>query len=127
MKYRLLGNSGLRVSEAALGTMTFGDDWGWGSAKDEARKVAEGIRCFPRGWGQFYRYRQPLHKRDQRIVPRRVYPGPPPEPRDGHEIQPRHSGHRSERGWQSAQEYGAGSGSEPQAAANRLHRSLLGP
>src|SRR5258708_30036496 len=39
MKYRLLGNSGLRVSEAALGTMTFGDDWGWGSAKDEARKV----------------------------------------------------------------------------------------
>ena len=28
MKYRLLGNSGLRVSEAALGTMTFGEDWG---------------------------------------------------------------------------------------------------
>ena len=24
MRYRLLGNSGLRVSEAALGTMTFG-------------------------------------------------------------------------------------------------------
>jgi aryl-alcohol dehydrogenase-like predicted oxidoreductase len=24
MKYRLLGKSGLRVSEAALGTMTFG-------------------------------------------------------------------------------------------------------
>jgi aryl-alcohol dehydrogenase-like predicted oxidoreductase len=41
MKYRLLGNSGLRVSEAALGTMTFGDDWGWGAAKDEARKVYE--------------------------------------------------------------------------------------
>jgi aryl-alcohol dehydrogenase-like predicted oxidoreductase len=31
MKYRLLGNSGLRVSEAALGTMTFGEDWGWGA------------------------------------------------------------------------------------------------
>ena len=39
MRYRLLGNSGLRVSEAALGTMTFGDDWGWGAAKDESRKV----------------------------------------------------------------------------------------
>ena len=39
MRYRLLGNSGLRVSEAALGTMTFGDEWGWGTAKDEARKV----------------------------------------------------------------------------------------
>ena len=45
MRYRLLGNSGLRVSEAALGTMTFGDDWGWGAAKDEARKVYD---AFPR-------------------------------------------------------------------------------
>ena len=39
MNYRLLGHSGLRVSEVALGTMTFGEDWGWGSAKDEARKI----------------------------------------------------------------------------------------
>jgi aryl-alcohol dehydrogenase-like predicted oxidoreductase len=45
MKYRLLGNSGLRVSEAALGTMTFGEDWGWGSAKDEARKVYDAFRA----------------------------------------------------------------------------------
>jgi aryl-alcohol dehydrogenase-like predicted oxidoreductase len=44
MKYRLLGNSGLRVSEAALGAMTFGEDWGWGSAKDEARKVYDAYR-----------------------------------------------------------------------------------
>jgi aryl-alcohol dehydrogenase-like predicted oxidoreductase len=44
MQYRLLGNSGLRVSEAALGAMTFGDEWGWGSAKDEARKVYDGFR-----------------------------------------------------------------------------------
>ena len=44
MKYRLLGNSGLRVSEAALGTMTFGDEWGWGSPKDEARKVYDAFR-----------------------------------------------------------------------------------
>ena len=44
MKYRLLGNSGLRVSEAALGTMTFGDDWGWGAAKDEARRVYDAFR-----------------------------------------------------------------------------------
>jgi len=34
-----MGNSGLRVSEAALGTMTFGDELGWGSAKDEAKKI----------------------------------------------------------------------------------------
>jgi aryl-alcohol dehydrogenase-like predicted oxidoreductase len=44
MKYRLLGNSGLRVSEAALGAMTFGDDWGWGAAKDESRKVYDAFR-----------------------------------------------------------------------------------
>jgi aryl-alcohol dehydrogenase-like predicted oxidoreductase len=44
MKYRLLGNSGLRVSEAALGTMTFGEEWGWGSAKEESRKVYDAFR-----------------------------------------------------------------------------------
>jgi aryl-alcohol dehydrogenase-like predicted oxidoreductase len=44
MRYRLLGNSGLRVSEACLGTMTFGEDWGWGSPKDESRKIFEAYR-----------------------------------------------------------------------------------
>jgi aryl-alcohol dehydrogenase-like predicted oxidoreductase len=44
MKYQLLGKSGLRVSEAALGTMTFGEDWGWGSPKAEAQKVYETYR-----------------------------------------------------------------------------------
>ena len=39
MRYRLLGKSGLRVSELCLGTMTFGEDWGWGSSKDESRRV----------------------------------------------------------------------------------------
>jgi len=44
MKYRLLGNSGLRVSELALGTMTFGEDWGWGAPKEEAQKVYNAFR-----------------------------------------------------------------------------------
>src|ERR1700688_3644461 len=44
MKYRLLGKSGLRVSEASLGTMTFGDEWGWGSPKAEAQKIYETYR-----------------------------------------------------------------------------------
>ena len=39
MRYKLLGRSGLRVSELCLGTMTFGDDWGWGASKDESRKM----------------------------------------------------------------------------------------
>ncbi len=44
MKYRLLGHSGLRVSEICLGTMTFGEDWGWGSPKEESRKVYDAYR-----------------------------------------------------------------------------------
>ena len=44
MNYRLLGNSGLRISELALGTMTFGEEWGWGAAKDEAQKVYNAYR-----------------------------------------------------------------------------------
>src|SRR6266568_2808818 len=44
MNYRLLGKSGLRVSEFALGTMTFGDDWGWGSAREESQKVYNAFR-----------------------------------------------------------------------------------
>ena len=39
MRYKLLGKSGLRVSELCLGTMTFGEDWGWGATKDESRKI----------------------------------------------------------------------------------------
>jgi aryl-alcohol dehydrogenase-like predicted oxidoreductase len=39
MQYKLLGRSGLRVSELCLGTMTFGDDWGWGAPKEESRKI----------------------------------------------------------------------------------------
>jgi aryl-alcohol dehydrogenase-like predicted oxidoreductase len=44
MKYRLLGNSGLRVSEVALGTMTFGEEWGWGSSRDQAREIYDAFR-----------------------------------------------------------------------------------
>ena len=38
MKYRVLGRSGLKVSELCLGTMTFGEDWGFGASKEESRK-----------------------------------------------------------------------------------------
>ncbi len=39
MNYKLLGKSGLRVSELCLGTMTFGEDWGWGANQDESRAI----------------------------------------------------------------------------------------
>jgi len=38
MQYRILGKSGLRVSELALGTMTFGSDWGWGADKQNSKE-----------------------------------------------------------------------------------------
>lgn len=39
MKYKLLGNTGLRVSEVALGTMTFGTEAGWGADKETSKKM----------------------------------------------------------------------------------------
>lgn len=36
MRYKLFGRTGLRVSEAALGTGTFGTAWGWGCTPQEA-------------------------------------------------------------------------------------------
>lgn len=39
MRYKLLGRSGLRVSEICLGTMTFGKEWGWGADETESRKI----------------------------------------------------------------------------------------
>ena len=39
--YRLLGRSGLRVSPLALGATTFGQDWGWGADRTEARRLFE--------------------------------------------------------------------------------------
>ncbi|MFN4145248.1 MAG: aldo/keto reductase [Runella sp.] len=39
MKYKLLGNSGLRVSELCLGTMTFGPEWGWGADRHESKRI----------------------------------------------------------------------------------------
>ncbi|MDX2128193.1 MAG: aldo/keto reductase [Chloroherpetonaceae bacterium] len=39
MKFKTFGRSGLRVSEISLGTMTFGEDWGWGSGRDESERI----------------------------------------------------------------------------------------
>jgi aryl-alcohol dehydrogenase-like predicted oxidoreductase len=39
MRYKLFGHSGLRVSELALGTMTFGPEWGWGADKATSQAI----------------------------------------------------------------------------------------
>ncbi|UCG51311.1 MAG: aldo/keto reductase [Candidatus Latescibacterota bacterium] len=50
MRYKLLGKSGLRVSELALGAMTFGEEWGWGASKSESRKMFD---AFVKAGGNF--------------------------------------------------------------------------
>src|ERR1051326_2816982 len=39
MHYKLLGKSGLRVAEVCLGTMTFGEEWGFGANKEESKAI----------------------------------------------------------------------------------------
>lgn len=39
MRYKLLGRSGMKVSELCLGAMTFGPEWEWGADKKESRKM----------------------------------------------------------------------------------------
>jgi aryl-alcohol dehydrogenase-like predicted oxidoreductase len=52
MKYKLLGRSGLRVSELCLGAGTFGKDWGpLGSDKEESRRIFD---AFVEGGGNYF-------------------------------------------------------------------------
>jgi len=39
MRYRIFGNTGLRVSTLALGTGNFGNGWGYGADKEEALNI----------------------------------------------------------------------------------------
>ncbi|MFF2126614.1 aldo/keto reductase [Streptomyces olivochromogenes] len=44
MRSRLLGRSGLRVSELCLGTMTFGTEWGFGAEEVTCREIYAAFR-----------------------------------------------------------------------------------
>lgn len=50
MKYKLLGRSGLKVSELCLGTMGFGTESGWGADKETSFQV---IEAFANAGGNF--------------------------------------------------------------------------
>ncbi|MES2773448.1 MAG: aldo/keto reductase [Bacteroidota bacterium] len=50
MKYKLLGRSGLKVSELCLGTMGFGTDNGWGAEKEASFGIME---AFANAGGNF--------------------------------------------------------------------------
>jgi len=42
IRYKLLGRTGLRLSELCLGAMIFGDiRGGWGASRDEAARIVE--------------------------------------------------------------------------------------
>lgn len=41
MRYKLFGKTGLRVSEIALGTATFGEKWGWGADRATSKRLYE--------------------------------------------------------------------------------------
>ena len=50
LRYRLLGRSGLRVSEVCLGTMSFGDQWGFGADEATSHRVLD---AFAEAGGNF--------------------------------------------------------------------------
>lgn len=51
MHLKLLGPSGLRVSELCLGTMTFGEAWGWGADRATSLRLCE---HFAEAGGNFF-------------------------------------------------------------------------
>ncbi|MDQ3034832.1 MAG: aldo/keto reductase [Myxococcota bacterium] len=50
LRYRLLGRSGLRVSELCLGTMSFGEQWGFGADEKTSHQVLD---AFAEAGGNF--------------------------------------------------------------------------
>ncbi|MFN8552350.1 MAG: aldo/keto reductase [Candidatus Obscuribacterales bacterium] len=50
MRLHHTGKSGLKVSPLCLGTMTFGEDWGWGASED----TAEIFTAYAKEGGNFF-------------------------------------------------------------------------
>jgi aryl-alcohol dehydrogenase-like predicted oxidoreductase len=50
MNYKLLGKSGLKVSEICLGTMGFGQEWKWGADKEMSLEI---LKAFTDAGGNF--------------------------------------------------------------------------
>ena len=123
MTYYTLGNSGLRVSRLALGTMTFGTEWGWGADRETATRD---VRRLCRGGRQFLRHRRPLHRRHQRDLARRVRRRARTARQGGdrHQVHHERRARQSECRRQRPQEHHARGGGLAEAARHRLHRPL---
>lgn len=50
LNYKILGKSGLRVSELCLGTMSFGENWGFGADEETSHQVMD---AYAEGGGNF--------------------------------------------------------------------------
>ena len=123
MRYTLFGRSGLRVSELCLGTMTFGEAWGWGAPKETCRRVFERLR---RRGRHVHRLGEQLHQRAGRGDPRRAARGRARALRADDEVHAADASRRPELDRQPAQEPRPVAGGEPPRAPDRLHRRLLG-
>jgi len=122
MRYKLLGRTGLRVSELCLGTMTFGEEWGWGASREESRKIfdafadAAGTSSTPRT----------CTRRHEREVRR----GVSERPAERFVLATKYTLSMSPDDPTAAEppeEPGAVPRRQPEAPRHRLHRSLLGP
>jgi aryl-alcohol dehydrogenase-like predicted oxidoreductase len=51
LNYRILGNTGLRVSEICLGTMSFGQQWGFGADEKTSHQI---LSAYADAGGNFY-------------------------------------------------------------------------
>ena len=105
MRYRLLGKSGLRVSELCLGTMTFGEDWGWGSSKDESRQILD---AFLEAGGNFIDTANMYTNGSSEKLLGEFLEGPQRCGRAGDQVHQRDARCRPQRSRQSPQEHDAG-------------------
>ena len=122
MQYRLLGRSGLRVSEASLGTMTFGEDLGWGAPKDESLAM---YNAFREAGGNFIDTANIYTNGTSETFLGRVHERTPRQPRAGHQVYELGPHQRPERQRKPSQEHVSGGRSQSATAANRLYRPLL--
>src|SRR5580704_15280312 len=122
MRYHLRGRSGLRVSELCLGTMTFGEDWGWGSSREESRRVYD---TFLEAGGNFIDTANVYTSGTSERLLGECMQGQRERIVLATKVHRRRPGNRSERRRQPPQEHGAGVGRQPEAAEDRLHRPLL--
>jgi aryl-alcohol dehydrogenase-like predicted oxidoreductase len=70
--YRLLGKSGLRVSEICLGTMSFGDQWGFGADEPTSHRVMD---AYAEAGGNFFDTANKYHGGQTEEIVGRWLPG----------------------------------------------------